>query len=267
MDLKLHGKKALICAASEGLGFATAKSLFLEGADVMICGRDQNKLHVAKEKLLASHNSTQHQPRVFTFSCDLATPAGVSELLHAVTTQMGHIDILVNNIGGPQPTLAEETTPELWQSGFDRLFQSVSSLTNRLLPAMKEKKFGRIINITSLSVVEPIDRLAISSAMRSAVTSYAKTLAREVAPYGVTVNCVMPGVIHTARIDSLRTAKAQREGTSLEIELKKSAEEIPAKRLGQPEELGDLIAFLASPKAAYITGANIPVDGGLRRSI
>ena len=162
--------------------------------------------------------------------------------------------------------LAESTSLDAWRKGFDQIFLSAVRMTQALVPGMKSQNFGRVITITSLSVVEPIDHLVVSTAMRTAVTTFMKTLSKETAAHGITVNTVQPGVIHTDRIVNLRRAKAEREGSTLEAEITKTAKAIPMGRLGEPKELADLVAFLASPLASYITGANIPVDGGMKAS-
>jgi 3-oxoacyl-[acyl-carrier protein] reductase len=261
MDLRLTGKKALICASSRGLGFASAKQLAAEGCDIFLCARTEKELALAASAIEAPKGV-----RVFYKAADLSIVGSSTALLNDVKSKLGGLDILVNNVGGPTPSSAATTSVEAWQNGFDQLFMSAVSLSQAVIPDMIKYKFGRIITITSLSVVEPIDHLAVSTAMRLAVTGFSKTLATEVAEHGVTVNTVMPGVIHTQRIENLRLAKAERDGTTLSTEMDKTAKIIPAKRLGQPEELAALIAFLASPVASYITGANIPVDGGLRKA-
>ncbi len=262
MNLGLTGKKALVCGGSSGLGFAVAEALCREGADVMIVSRSQEKLAEAAQKI---SSLTGKAPA--TFACDLSTSAGVAMLTGHLKKESGPVEILVNNVGGPAPSTAAATSAEAWRSGFEQLFMSTASLTQTLLPAMREKKWGRIITITSTSVIEPIDHLAVSSSMRSAVTAFSKTLAREVARDNVTVNTVLPGVIHTARIESLRAAKAEREGSTLQVEMEKTAREIPAGRMGRPEELAGLVTFLASTQASYITGQQIAVDGGLTRRV
>lgn len=260
MDLGLHDKSALVCASSKGLGFAVAKSLADEGAHVLLCARSDDELRKAADTLRATTKG-----KVFYKTCDLMVPAEVQALIQYAQNTVGDIDILINNVGGPSPTKALETNTELWRDGFERLFVPSAHLTNSFLPAMIERRFGRVVNITSLSVLEPVDTLAISNAIRAAVSANAKTLAREVAPYGVTVNNVMPGIIHTDRINYLRTKAAERLGTSLEDEMKKTLAPIPMGRMGKPEEFAALVCFLCSPQAAYITGANIPVDGGARK--
>ncbi len=178
---------------------------------------------------------------------------------------MGAVDILVNNVGGPPPSTAAATTAAAWQSGFDQIFLSAVLLTQHLVKPMVSRSFGRVITITSLSVVEPIEQLVVSTAMRLAVTGFAKTLASEVAGSGVTVNTVLPGVVHTERIENLRSAKAARDGTTLADEMARTAGQIPAGRMGRPDELAHRVAFLASERARYISGVQIPVDGGLRK--
>lgn len=261
MDLVLSGKKAVVCASSKGLGLAVAKQLAQEGCELFLCARTEADLRQAAEVLMQ-----EHKVKVHTKAIDLAGAGSATVLKQAAIASMGAIDILVNNVGGPAPSAAESTSEAAWRAGFDQLFMSVVGLTQLVIPEMKERGFGRIITITSLSVVEPIDHLVVSTAMRLAVTGFSKTLANEVAHRGITVNTVMPGVIHTQRIENLRQARASREGTSLQIELDKTAQLIPAKRLGRSEELAALVAFLASPLASYINGANIPVDGGMRKA-
>ncbi len=261
MDLHLTGKKALICASSRGLGFATAKQLAAEGCDIFLCARNEKELALAAAAIEAPKGVS-----VYFKAIDLSVSGASAMLLKEAKSKMGAVDILVNNVGGPSPSPAASTSAEAWRSGFDQLFMSAVTLSQAVIPDMIKNKFGRVITITSLSVVEPIDHLAISTAMRLAVTGFSKTLATEVAEHGITVNTVMPGVIHTQRIENLRLAKAERDGTSLNLEMEKTAKLIPSKRLGQPEELAALVAFLASPVASYITGANIPVDGGLRKA-
>lgn len=263
MDLGIKGKKSLVCASSKGLGLAVAKRLYAEGADLVICARDHGELqHAAAE--IAAFAQRVKEPTVFAM--DLSNPEAIGEFAKKVQRDLGTIDILVNNVGGPAPSSAQDTSLDAWRKGFDQIFLSAVLLTQACTPQMKEQKWGRIVTVTSLSVVEPIDHLVVSTAMRTAVTTFMKTLSRELAPWNVTANTVLPGVIHTDRIVNLRKAKAEREGSSVEVEMDKTARAIPMGRLGKPEELADLVAFLASERASYITGANIPVDGGLRHS-
>ena len=263
MDLKLKGKKAVVCAASKGLGLAVAKSLFAEGVELLICARNKEDLEKAARSIADFANRTD-LPRVVTL--DLAKPDSPDKMMSEIEKQLGGIDILVNNVGGPAPSSAEATTGEAWQTGFEQIFLSATRLTQKVIPLMRANSFGRVITITSLSVVEPIDHLVVSTSMRTAVTAFMKTLSKEVAAAGITVNTVQPGVIHTDRIVNLRKAKATREGSTLEAEMDKTAKTIPMGRLGQPHELADLVTFLASPRSSYITGANIPVDGGAKAS-
>jgi len=260
MELGIKGKRALVCGGSKGLGFASAKALAQEGTNLIVCARNEQALNEAA-------NSIRQETgvKVETFVGDLSQPSVVQNLVSFVQNSDG-IDILVNNVGGPAPTAAATTSMQDFQKGFEQLFLSVTNLTQGILPAMRQKKFGRIITITSISVVEPIEHLAVSSSMRAAVSGFMKTLSAEVAADGITVNNVLPGIIHTARIEDLRRAKAARSGTTLEEEMNFSANSIPSKRLGRPEELGSVVAFLASTQASYVTGTNIGIDGGLRRS-
>lgn len=263
MDLQLKGKRALVCAASRGIGFAVARALAAEGAAVFVCARTPSAIETAAAQIAA-----ETQGHVVAGAYDLTRVDAVNALAQAAALALdGGIDILVNNVGGPSPSAAESTDRQQWQLGFEQIFMSAVALSQLVSPGMKQRGFGRILTITSSSVVEPIEHLAVSTAMRAAVTTWMKLLATELAPHGVTVNAIMPGIIHTQRIEQLRRAKAEREGTTLEIEMQKTERSIPAGRLGRPKEVGDLACFLASPRAAFITGANIAVDGGARRSV
>lgn len=260
MDLLLKNKRVLVCAASKGLGYAVAKEFAAEGAELYICSRSEDGILAAKSEL-----SSLTDQKIHASAIDLSNPKAINGFAQKVEDAMGGVDILVNNIGGPPPSTAAETNMEQWQKGFEQVFLSSTLLSQALLPKMRQNGFGRILTITSLSVLEPIDNLVVSTAMRAAVTTFSKTLAQEVAGDGVTVNTVMPGIILTARIENLRRAKAERDGTSLDHEMQQTIKQIPTGRLGQPEEFSALVAFLASPRASYITGMNFSVDGGQRK--
>lgn len=263
MELNLKSKKAIVCAASKGLGFAVADRLYAEGCDVIICARNEKDLLIAAENIKKKHpNGRSLHP----IAVDLSKSTDIHALAKQALSKFGSVDLLINNVGGPPPSAAESTSLQEWQAGFNQIFLSTVLLTQSLIPSMKAKNYGRIVTITSLSVFEPIEHLVVSTTMRTAVTTFMKTLSKEVAAYGITANTVLPGVIHTDRIINLRKAKAERTGTTLELELEKTTKTIPMARLGRPEELADLVAFLASERASYITGANIPVDGGMRSS-
>ena len=260
MDFQLKGHNALVCASSRGLGLATAMALAREGVQVFLTARNAEALAAAAAEI-RGHTGV----KVEYAAMYLNSPDAPRRLAKLAQDRLGRIDILVNNIGGPPPTKATDTTAAQWRAGFEQVFLTAVELTNALLPAMRAAHFGRIITITSLSVLEPIENLVISTAMRLAITGFTKTLATEVAQDGVTVNTILPGVIHTDRIEDLRRAKAERSGTTLAEEMQKTEQLIPAGRLGRPDELAAFVAFLASKQAGYITGTHTPIDGGMRR--
>ena len=238
MDLGIGGRTAIVCGASAGMGLATAEALCAEGANVAMFARRRDELEREAERLAA-----------LPVRGDLTNPKDLERLVEKTLEAFGGIDILVNNGGGPPRTSALEMTDETVEDAVELLLLSAIRLTNLCLPHLRQSGHGRVINITSSSVREPIDNLALSNSVRPGVIGWAKTLAREIGPDGVTVNSIAPGRIETARL------------------LAKDAEDIPLRRVGQPKEIGQVICFLASDRASYVTGAVIPVDGGMTRQL
>ncbi|GIL38975.1 SDR family oxidoreductase [Roseiterribacter gracilis] len=258
MDLGLKGKTALVLGGSSGLGAAVATALSREGANVAVASRDKDKL----AKTIATFAGEG-----LALQWDLADLSVIDANVAAVEKKFGQVDILVNNTGGPPPTAAAGADIDVWRKQMDAMVLSLIATTDRVLPGMRARKWGRIITSTSSGIVAPIPNLAISNALRLALVGWSKTLAREVAADGITCNIVLPGRISTERLGVLDSAKAKREGKTVEEVAKASLATIPAGRFGEPDEYGDVVAFLASTRAAYITGSTIRVDGGLIASI
>ena len=257
MDLGLRGKFALVTAASKGLGRAAAMELAREGADVAIAARTAADLEATAAGIRAATGV-----RVLAVKADVSQESDLIRLAGEVTATFGRIDILVNNAGGPPPGRFTDLTDDDWLAAVNLTLLSVVRMTRLVLPEMRLRRWGRIINIASLSVKEPMSNLILSGALRSGVVSMAKTLSGQVAAEGITVNNVCPGSILTDRIHSLVRYDAETQGRSVDEVMAEWAAAIPMQRIGQPEELAALIAFLASERAAYITGATIQVDGG-----
>ena len=261
MDLGLKNKRAVVCGGSKGLGFSSAEALAAEGAKLFLLSRDEESLKDAAAKLLAAGS-----PEVKWANCDLTQHESRQACIDKIKAEWSGIDILIHNVGGPKPSFVVDTTEQQWQDGFDRLFIPVVHLNSAFVPGMKENKWGRIITITSLSVVEPISFLSISNALRSASTSLSKTLSDEVGKFGVTVNCVAPGMVRTDRTEDLLSSRIEKSGQSREDYMKEMLKTIPASRLGEPKEFGAVVCFLCSEQASYVTGSTLCVDGGKRRS-
>ena len=263
MDLHLTGKRALICGGSSGLGRAVAEALAAEGAHVALLSRDAAKLQGVADGINATATG-----RAVIVTADLADHAS---LLAAVDTAEdllgGPIEILLNNTGGPPPSGVVGLEPELWRAQFEAMVLSVFRLTDRVLPSMRAAGWGRVLNVASSTVIEPVGLLGVSNTLRAGVAAWAKTLASEVAADGVTVNTLLPGRIDTPRIQKLDQANADRMGVTPTEAQAKSVESIPVGRLGDPAEFGAVAAFLASPRAAYVTGSLIRIDGGAIRAI
>jgi 3-oxoacyl-[acyl-carrier protein] reductase len=261
MDLGLNGKRALVLGASRGLGAACAKALAREGATVIAAARsmDDTRGWIGAEAAPVAARLTAEK-------LDLSDLASVDALADRLLHD-GGVDILVNNSGGPPPGAAAEIGLHLWQQQFSAMAGHIFHLAGRLLPAMLERGWGRVITIASSGVEQPIPNLALSNGLRMAVLGWSKTLAAEVAAKGVTVNLVLPGRIHTDRVDQLDGAAAAKQGKSREEIAKASQATIPMGRYGRPEEFADAVAFLASTRAGYITGSKLRVDGGMIRGL
>jgi 3-oxoacyl-[acyl-carrier protein] reductase len=257
MDLALGKQRALVTGASRGLGRSVALALASEGADVIAVARDAARLKELEQTASASPGTLT--ARV----CDLAEEAAIASLADSLE----QIQILVLNTGGPPPGRAADTADDIWRRQFESMFLSCIRLVRLALPGMRKRGYGRIIALVSSGVIQPIPNLAISNALRAALVGWAKTLSNEVASEGITVNCIAPGRIATDRVAELDQERARRENLSLEQVQAQSRATIPAGRYGEPDELASMALFLASPRASYVTGDIVRVDGGLIRSV
>lgn len=262
MDLGLRDKVAVVAAASKGLGRAVAHELAAEGARVVICARGIEALKAARDEIAARTRAD-----VRAVAADVSTMEGIETLAADALRSYGRVDILVNNAGGPPSGPFEQHPWDAWEKAVQLTLRSAVELTRRVLPGMRERRWGRVINITSIAVKQPVDGLILSNSIRAAVTGWARTLATEVAPDGITVNNVLPGYTHTDRVEQLNAARAASEGVSPEEIQRRIESQIPMRRLGEPREFGAMVAFLASDRASYVTAQSIPVDGGWIRSL
>jgi 3-oxoacyl-[acyl-carrier protein] reductase len=262
MDLGLEGKVALIAGGSMGLGKAVALELSREGAKVAICALDDDSLPAAATEIEEETNG-----EVIAFPADVSIAEEARGFVNKSVAHFETADILFNNAGGPPALSLEEIDDDMWQRGFQLNLMSTIAMTTAVVPIMKEKRWGRIINLTSISVKQPIDGLILSNTIRSGVIGFAKTLSSELASFNITVNSVCPGYTLTERVRTLSQTTAEREGTTPEAIIDRWMAGIPMKRLGTPEEFASLVSFLASERAGYITGAAIQIDGGWYRGV
>ncbi|MEP6615895.1 MAG: SDR family oxidoreductase [Ginsengibacter sp.] len=257
MDLNLTGKYAIVCGSTQGLGMASAIELALLGAHVTLMARNKEKLISAVEKL----DTSKQQKHGFVVA-DFQYPEQVKTAIQEYLGRHPFVNILVNNTGGPKGGLAMEAGTEEFSMAFNSHLLCNHILTQAVVPSMKSNGYGRIINIISTSVKQPIPGLGVSNTIRGAVASWAKTLAGELGEYGITVNNVLPGYTRTSRYDAIVQNKMKSTGNS-EDEIEAALiSDIPVKRIGKTEEFGAVVAFLSSPAASYINGINLPVDGG-----
>lgn len=257
MDLGLKDKVALVTASSKGLGWACALALAREGAKVAICARDGKALKAAADEIVMTTGS-----EVLAVPADMANSRDIQQVVKETVKHFGKLQILVTNAGGPPAGNFTDFEDRQWQEALNLTLMSTVRLIRAALPYMQQEGWGRIINITSMSVKEPLDNLILSNSIRPAVHGLAKTLSQELAPYGITVNNVMPGTIQTDRIEQLAQARAQKNEQSVAEAIAAMGQAVPLGRVGQPEEFGAVVAFLASERASYITGVSLPVDGG-----
>lgn len=262
MDLGLKGKVALVAAASRGLGRAVAEELAAEGATLVLCSRSAEAIDKTAREIAAATGA-----EILSMACDVSKPDDIKGLVQAGLERFGRIDILVTNAGGPPAGKFESFGLDQWEAATRLTLFSAIELTRQVLPGMKERGWGRILNITSIAVKQPVDNLILSNSLRAAVTGFARTLANEVAAFGVTVNNIMPGYTRTERVEELSRMMAEKEKITPAEFVARWEKEIPMRRLGEPREFAALAAFLVSERASYITGTSIPVDGGWIRAL
>jgi 3-oxoacyl-[acyl-carrier protein] reductase len=261
MDLGLRDRVALVAAASKGLGRAVAEELAAEGARLTICARGATELEQTRAAIVRTGADVQ------AVVADLATRDGIDRVAREALDRYGRVDVLVTNAGGPPAGPFEQHAWEQWESAVHLTLRSAVELTRHVLPGMRERRWGRVINITSIAVKQPVEGLILSNSLRAAVTGWARTLATEVAPHGITVNNVLPGYTRTARVEQLNAVRAQAEGVAVEEIQRRVEQQIPMHRLGDPREFAGLVAFLASERASYITAQSVAIDGGWIRSL
>ncbi|MGE3468432.1 MAG: SDR family oxidoreductase [Pyrinomonadaceae bacterium] len=262
MDLGLKGRIALVCASSQGLGYAVANELAREGASLIICSRREASINAAADAIRRESGAD-----ILAVAADVSVAKDLDRLVSAGIGRFGKIDILVTNSGGPPAGPFDSLSRDSWDEATRVLLTSVLDLTRLVLPGMKDRGWGRILNVTSIASKQPVENLMLSNSLRAAVTGFAKTLANEVAADGVTVNNIMPGYTLTERLDELIDFLAEKESLTAEQIRGRWEAEIPMRRLGDPKEFAALAAFLVSERASYITGSSIAVDGGWIRSL
>ena len=261
MDLGLRGKIALVAASSRGLGRAIAEELAAEGAHLVLCSRREEVIRSAADVIARDHGV-----RALGIAADLSVAGEAARVVEAAN-RFGRVDILITNAGGPPAGPFESHDDAAWRAAIAMNLESVIALTRGVLPGMKQGGWGRIINVTSIAVKQPVDNLILSNSVRAAVTGFARTLANEVAPHGITVNNVLPGYTRTERVEELAEYTGKQTGKTPDEARQVWERQIPMARLGEPREFAALVAFLASERASYITGTSITVDGGWVRSL
>ncbi len=266
MDLELENKVALVLASSKGLGLACAKVFYKEGTNVIICGRNEKNLKNAEEEI-SRLNSIAEKNKIFSIVADLSREEDIKRLVIKTMEIFGRIDILVHNAGGPPSGTIDMITRDQWNDSINLNLLSLIRICDLVVPIMQKQEYGRIIAMTSVSVKQPLENLVLSNTTRLGVVGYAKTLSNEQAKHNILVNVVCPGPTLTNRMKEIIEVSVERTGKSKEEVEKSWTDDIPLGRLGKPEELANLIVFLASGKASFITGTVIQVDGGFIKGV
>lgn len=262
MDLGIDGKTALVMSSSRGLGAGIARALASEGVHVLLTGRSEDRLAVLAREI------TEAGPgRADFVAADLTDPAAVDVLADAVESILGGADILIANTGGPPPGRMADADLSALTAQFDTMVTRVAQIAARLIPYMQAQGWGRIVAVGSSGVIQPIPNLGLSNLARSALVGWAKSLSNDLAGDGITVNMLLPGRIHTERVDELDAAAAKRTGKTLDETRAASRATIPAGRYGAVEEFADIAAFVCSARASYVTGSLVRCDGGLIKSV
>lgn len=258
MDLELANRCVLVTGASSGIGLATAQVFVQEGARVAICARGTERLEAARRQL-----DPQGKSGVLAISADLTHPSAALVLHQQVAAQLGPVEVLVNNVGGPPPGSNSSIDDAGWAKAVELTLMSAVRMARAVLPGMRARRWGRIVNVSSTSVKQPIDNLLLSNSIRLAVVGWAKTLANEVAVDNVLVNSVCPGWTRTPRVQQVLDASAHPGGAGGRSAEKSVIREVPLRRMAEPREIADVIVFLASARASYLSGVALPVDGGM----
>ena len=262
MQFGLRGKVALVTASSKGIGYGVAKTLASEGCRVIISSRNIDSISRARDLIVQETGNRE----VYAFSADLTVKEDIERLVKNATDKLGGVDILAYNTGPPKPGTFNELTEADWDKGVKLLLMSAVWLAKQLLPSMEEKKWGRLVFITSTTLRQPIPNLVLSNTVRLSLAGLSKSLATEYGGKGITSNGIMQGHILTDRQREMGEDLSRRTGRSIDDAMKQALVDVPLGRYGTPDEIGYLVAFLASDKASYITGAMIPIDGGMIRS-
>lgn len=256
MDLEINGRVAMIAAASKGLGKACAIALAKEGCRVSICARNGESLEKARAEIA-------DEGEVMAVAADVSSAAEMERWFDQTVEQFGEVDILVTNTGGPPVKRFLELSDEQWMAGVESTLMNVIRLSRLVIPEMQSRRWGRIIHLTSLVAKQPVDELTISSTLRAGLSGLTKTMANQLGPDNITVNAILTGHILTDRQYALADVRVKEHGMTYEQYFAQAATEIPLRRLGEPREIGEVVAFLASERAGYISGVSLQVDGGL----